>query len=57
MDTVADTPFIRLHPEDSVLIARRAAPEGTPVGPNVVTRARIPPGTRWRCARTPRARR
>jgi altronate hydrolase len=44
MDAVAETPFIRLHPEDSVMIARRAAPEGTPVGPNVVSRARIPPG-------------
>lgn len=44
MNAAADTPFIRLHPEDSVLIARRAAPEGTPVAPNVLTRARIPPG-------------
>ncbi|MDB5376038.1 MAG: altronate dehydratase, partial [Rubritepida sp.] len=44
MDTIADTPVIRLHAEDGVVIARRALPPGTPVAPNVVARARIPAG-------------
>ncbi len=37
-------PVIRLHPEDSVVIARTALPPGTSVGENIVTRQRVPPG-------------
>jgi altronate hydrolase len=44
MDIAVETPFIRLHPEDTVLIARRAAPEGTAVAPGIVSATRIPPG-------------
>ncbi|WP_424814704.1 UxaA family hydrolase [Roseococcus sp. YIM B11640] len=44
MDTIADTPVIRLHAEDGVVIARRTLPPGTPVAPNVVARSRIPAG-------------
>ncbi|MBY0335315.1 MAG: altronate dehydratase family protein [Acetobacteraceae bacterium] len=52
MDAVTQPPaaerpngqIIRLHDEDGVVIARRALPEGTPVAPNVLSRARIPAG-------------
>ena len=37
------TPFIRLHPNDDVLIARSQLVGGTPVE-NVTTRGLIPPG-------------
>ena len=44
MDIAVETPFIRLHPEDTVLIARRAGPEGSPVAPGILAATRIPPG-------------
>ena len=36
--------IIRLHDDDNVIIARTTLPEGFPVGGNVLTAARIPPG-------------
>ncbi len=44
MDAATQPPVIRLHPEDSVVIARMALPPGTPVGDNIATRQRVPPG-------------
>ena len=44
MDAVAGPPVIRLHPEDSVAIARRALPEGAPLAPGLATARRVPAG-------------
>lgn len=44
MDAITQPPVIRLHAEDGVVIARQALPPGTPVGENIVTRQRVPPG-------------
>lgn len=40
----ADSPTIRLHPEDGVVIARQVLAPGTQVAPGVVTEQRIPAG-------------
>ncbi len=40
----ADSPAIRLHPEDGVAIAREVLPPGTQVAPGIVTGQRIPAG-------------
>lgn len=38
-------PFIRLHPDDNVAVARSAVPAGTPIGAgDVVTRSDVPAG-------------
>jgi altronate hydrolase len=44
MDATTQPPVIRLHPDDSVVITRMALPPGTPVGDNIATRQRVPPG-------------
>ncbi|MDU6672712.1 MAG: UxaA family hydrolase, partial [Bradyrhizobium sp.] len=41
---MAPAPVIRLHPEDSVLIARSSLPPGLTVADGVVTVDRIPAG-------------
>ena len=41
---MAQPPLIRLHPEDSVVIARATVLPGTPVGDNVLATQRIPAG-------------
>ncbi len=41
---MAQPPLIRLHPEDSVVIARATLLPGTPVGDNVLATQRIPAG-------------
>ena len=41
---MAQPPVIRLHPEDSVVIARATLLPGAPVGDNVRSTARIPAG-------------
>ncbi|MBN8906705.1 MAG: UxaA family hydrolase, partial [Rhodospirillales bacterium] len=41
---MAPTPVIRLHPDDSVVIARATLLPGTSVGDNVATTERIPAG-------------
>ena len=44
MDAITQPPVIRLHPEDGVVIARIALPQGTPVGAGIAAARRIPPG-------------
>jgi altronate hydrolase len=44
MDAITQPPVIRLHPEDGVVIARQALPQGTPVAPGIAAARRIPPG-------------
>ena len=44
MDSITAPPVIRLHEQDGVVIARAALPPGTPVGPNIVARGRVPAG-------------
>ena len=44
MDSITTPPVIRLHEQDGVVIARAALPPGTPVGPNIVARGRVPAG-------------
>ena len=41
---MAPPPVIRLHPDDSVVIARATLLPGTPVADNVVARERVPAG-------------
>ena len=44
MDAITQPPVIRLHPEDGVVIARIALPQGTPVAAGTAAARRIPPG-------------
>lgn len=44
MDAITQPPVIRLHPEDGVVIARIALPQGTPVAARTAAARRIPPG-------------
>ena len=44
MDAVAGPPVIRLHPEDSVAIARNVLPSGAPLAPGLATARRVPAG-------------
>ena len=44
MDAIAGPPVIRLHPDDSVAIARNAVPAGAPLAPGLATARRVPAG-------------